>query len=275
MADESQVEQAIVDLASATVYPNGTGSSSALGVGVALGRGWPTESYIQSAVSANKVLVAVHGVKGLSRDVTRFQRNWLELGVEVVTLTATIAGQSITFSGTPAVGQYVGVVSGGLGYTYVVQASDTLDTIAAALAAAIPSASASGAVLTLPAGMTLPEVSVGLSGSTSVEAGRQQQNFMVVVWAPTPQLRDSAMQLLIPALTYTYRLSLTDGSIATLMDFQETGPIDTTLKAGEWRRDLRLDFDYPVTYTQIVPPVAVGALQTTVAGNVTTSYTAE
>ena len=258
MADESQVEAAIVQTLGNLIYPNGTSQPSALGALVDIQRGWPTESDIRNAANQNAVLVRVHSIAGLSRDRTRYPRVWQFAPQSGITLVATQNGQEITFSGTAVAGYFVGVISGAVGYSYAVQASDTPATVAQALAALIPNATASGPVLTLP---NLPNSGnnvVTQGGIGALEVARQRQMFTVATWSPTWQLRDSLMQLAFPLLAYTFRLVLADNTVATLMDLETTGPEDNTALAGVWRRDLRLDYDYALTYTQSFPAVTVG-----------------
>lgn len=269
MADTSDVEAAIVSLLSPVFYPNGTGAPSVLGAAVNIERGWPTEADIRSATSAGMTLVRVHALTGLSRDVTRFERDYIDQPQSAPTLTATLSGFQVTFGGTPAAGQFVGVISNGTGYAYAVQASDTLTSIAAALAASISGASSSGAVLTLPSGGPVPVARVDQSGNSVVEAGRIQQVFNVVTWAPTPALRDTAMSYQLGALSYNYRMTLGDtaSSIATLMDVQASGPDDIPSRANEWRRDIRLTIDFPVSYVLVAPPVTITELEVQIEAN--------
>lgn len=252
MADTSDVETAIVNL---------IGTVSGLNANIE--RGWPTEAEIAAAVGSGISLIRVHAIEGLSRDVTRFNRDWHDAPDAAITLTGTLVGFTLTFSGTPAAGQFVGVVSQSIGYTYVVQASDTLDNIAAALAAKIPSASASGAELNLPPEGAAPEFSIEISGESSVEVGRAQQLFCIATWSSSVAVRDSVLAAILANVGYAFRLTLADGSIATLMDLQTTGPEDVTSRAKVWRRDIRVTYDFPITFTQTVPPVTVAELAVT------------
>jgi hypothetical protein len=260
MADESQVEAAIVTMLSAILYPSGTSQPSLLNTGINIERGWPTEADVRAAVKTNLVLIRVHAVGGFSKDETRFPRSWLDQPVSANTLTATLNGFAVTFGGTPAVGQFIGVTSAEVGYAYAVASSDTLVSIASNLAAEIPGANASGAILTLPTAATLPVVTLTEAGNSMLEPARAVQIFAVATWSPTPALRDSVMQLIFPQAVSTYRLVLADASIATLMDIQTTGPDDIPGRAGEWRRDLRLTYDYPVAIVQYFPPVTIPIL---------------
>lgn len=271
MADTSDVEAAIAAQIVSVIAAHGYLGSTPVNVQ----RGWPTEADVRSAVSQGIVMIRVHAIGGMSRDMTRFPRDWYEPGSAAVTLTASLSGTVITFGGTPAAGQQVGIVCQGAGYTYSVTSTDTLTTIASALAAAIPGATSSGAVLTLPGTGNPPTVSVGQSGTAQVETWRAQQVFVVPVWAPTAALRDALFEAILPAVSLTYRMTLPDGTIATLMEAQASGPDDRPSRAQEWRRDLRLSYDWPVISAQTVPEVAVTVLPVTPTNGITiTEYSA-
>jgi len=260
MADAYQVEAAIVSYLGLFFYPNGTTQASTVGATVNIERGWPTEADIQQAVSKNIVMVRVLAIQRLSRDVTRYPRQWQDQPEPVLTLTATLVGYVITFSGIPAVGQFIGVTSHGIGYAYPVSNSDNLNSIATNVANLISGASSAGATITLPNSNALPEVAIQQGGNSQVETARIMQNFCLAFWCPSPALRDSSVALAEAGLTYVYRLNLADGSIATLCDIMSTGEDDVTGRSGEWLREINLVYDFPVEYVTLVPPVTVARL---------------
>jgi len=256
MADQSAVEQAIVNQVSAVCYPSGIVQPSVIGNLITVSRGWPTEAGVAAAVGNGNVLIAVHALKGYSKDTTRYALDWHVTSQLPPTLTASLSGQQVTFGGSVTAGNTVGVLSAGVAYTHVAAASDTLSTIASALASAIPNATASGAVLTLPSSGAIPAVCVVNGGTASVEVGRMQQGFAVSIWAPSPATRDAIMTLLWPAMKYTYRLTLPDGTIATLMQGPGSGPDDVPSREQMFRRDLHLFYDYPIIYSQAAQAAA-------------------
>ena len=249
MSDVSQVEAAIAQMLGNALYP------ASLGYLVNVKRGWPTESVLRDALAQSMSIVRVHAAAGMGKDKTRYPRTYVDQTVSAPTLTASVAGNVVTFGGVPAYGQFVGLNVGGQNYNYVVQITDTLDSIASEFAALVPNASASGNVLTLPITAQVPSATVTVSGSSLIEGGREEQLFSIITWAISPDIRDSIMQTIYPALAYNYRLALPDGTIATLMDIQASGPDDRPARASMWRRDIRCNYDYPVTYVQSYPPV--------------------
>ena len=260
MADSSDVEQALVNLIGAALYPNGTSQPSIVGTLCTVQRGWPTEADVREAQAAKSVLIRVHAVRGMSREVTRYPREWINKPATTPTLTASVAGNVITFGGTAAAGQYAGVYAGGTPYTYVVLTPDTPSTVAAAFAALIPGSSVSGSALTVPAGAPLPQAVIAMSGTSQMSVTRQEQVFRTVVWAPTPALRDAVYQAMMPAVALTYRLTMPDTSVATQSALRTTGPDDVPSKAGEWRRDLDATYCYAAVVSQTQPPMLFGDL---------------
>ena len=280
MADQADVEIAMCQLISAALYPSGTASPSVIGALCSIERGWPTEAGVAAAVNAGNVLITVHHRAGYSKDATRYPRGFYTLVQLAPTLTAALSGDTITFGGTVTAGNTVGVLCGGIAYTYVAGAMDTLTTIAVGLAAAIPGATASGAVLTLPAGSeidangsalfgngspitlaggngnSLPAVAVVNGGTSAAETAREQGGFGVDVWAPSPALRDAVFAYLPPAITYNYRMTLADSTVATLTGFQEAGPDDMPSREKMFRRNLLCFYDWPVVYTSANQAVA-------------------
>ena len=103
-----------------------------------------------------------------------------------------MTGNEIAFSGVGGPGQIVAVQLAD-GTVYSVPATADPATLAAALAAAVPGATASGAVLTMPASGFV--VRVGGPITEEREVRRQLQGVRVILWCPTPAVRDAAALL--------------------------------------------------------------------------------
>ena len=258
MCDASDIEAALVTLLVNALYSNGVTQPSAVTNTVSIDRGWPTESDIRTATAAGTQLIRVHALAGMSRDVERYFRIWQTAAEPTTTLIATLENNVITFTGTPSVGQIVGILSQGIGYTYVIRAQDTLQTVSSGVASAVPGATSTGTTVTLPASGTLPGVDAVTGTSAYLEVGRQRQVFNISVWATTPAIRDSIFGIVTPALAYNYRLTMPDSSVATRFGIQSSGPNDIPSRANVWARDIRLTFDYPIITTVAAPAMAVG-----------------
>lgn len=101
-------------------------------------------------------------------------------------------------------------------------------------------------------------------GVAAMEVGRIEQGFRLDLWACTPDVRDELLTWLIPALKFQTRYTMPDGSTATLLRLQATGPDDRPSRADEWAQSLELTIQYPVIYTQPQPVVTQITQATTI-----------
>jgi len=258
MADLSDVEKAIATIVSAALYPNGTSQPSAIGVACTVERGWPIAAdasvagSIDNVIGAGNVLVTVFPLAGMERNTTRFPTDINTLNIPASTVTATVSGQNVTFGGTVAIAQNIGITLGDYQptqktYVYAASTSDTQTTIAAGLAAVLVAAgitaTSSGAVMTLPATAIATPI-VGVTGTTWQEVKRQERAISVILWCPTPALRDLASPIVDIALAQNEHLALPDGSSGR-MAYQRTMVFDDRQTVGYYRRDLIYMVEYP------------------------------
>lgn len=268
MADVSDVRNAIAAIISQTLYPNGTGSASLTGDTFKVNCGWPVAAQLDRDVSTTTngaptpiVNVSVIAVQGTEQNTSRFptDRQTLSTSVTSVTLTKPSAGQLVV-GGTPAVGQTCVVVYNNVGYTYPVQAADTLTAIATGLAATMAAIGAtnSGPVITMPAGGDLAFRVVG--NATAVqELQRFKRLVQVTFWCGLPLQRDRAVPPVIKALVNIEFLVMPDGSLCRLI-LERDPEIDTAEKVIIYRRDLIFTVEYAVTNTETDP--VVGTIKT-------------
>ena len=138
---------------------------------------------------------------------------------------------------------------------------DTPALVAATLAAAIfPSRIAlnAGSSVTIPSASSLV-ARTAADATTAQELRRQQQEFRVTAWCPTPDLRDSACENIDVAYAATPFLTLVDGSSARLR-FVSTTTFDTRQDAALYRRDLLYSVEYSTTQVAIEPSMLFGVL---------------
>ncbi|MBB3213433.1 hypothetical protein FHW67_002725 [Herbaspirillum sp. Sphag1AN] len=268
MADISDVLVVLTAQAAAAVYPNGTGQASVAGCDVRLYPGWPNATALDADLLAGKVHVSVYPTQS-ERNVSRYDRRWQPQTRNVPTITLTQTGANVTVGGlipSPFFSQNLAILIGANGYTYPVQAADTLTTIATALSQQIPGASSSGAVITLPAGPT-PILRVGSTGTAIQEIRRQKRLMQVTIWAPTPTLRDSVAQAVDVALSTLTFLTMPDGMGARII-YQDSPMTDSLQKAKLYRRDLRYNVEFATTKQMNTAEVVVGVVtqQTTTTG---------
>ncbi|WP_432734734.1 hypothetical protein [Ralstonia solanacearum] len=239
MADISDVSSALVTAIAGIVYPNGTSQPSITGAAVAVFSGWPDSVQLRADLAAGKVNVSVFPQPNMLRVVDSSMSDWSTPTAPVNTVTLTLAGQAVTVGGTVSTPQNAALVVDNKAYVYGVQAGDTLAGIAAALAALVnadQTASAAGAVVTIP-GAKYISPRVGGVGVATRETRRQEQTYMVTIWANCFDQRDPIAKAIDPALSGQIHLTLADQSVATLR-YKSTRQDDSLQKEGIYRRDL-------------------------------------
>src|SRR5690242_4735388 len=112
MADQSDVEDALVELVSAALYPNGTSAGSVPGPDCRVYRGWPNSAALDADLAAGRVNVTVFPGSGTGRTTTRYPQQWAGPPA-TPSLTAMVSGTSVTFSGKADVGQIAGILIDG------------------------------------------------------------------------------------------------------------------------------------------------------------------
>lgn len=261
MADISDVLTVLAQTVAGTIYPGGTGQPSVTGALTTIKPGWPGVQELDNAMAAGNVMISIYP-RPEERNTTRFRQQWQTVSVTAPTLTATISGNQITIGGTVSSPQTVMAilnstpVSAGNAYAYAVQPTDTLATIAAGLAALIPNATASGAVVTVSGSLFGLAAQISTPGVMAQEIGRQQRLIQITVWAPTQPLRDATAAALDVALRLAQRMVMPDGFWAALM-YKGTPMTDMLTKQAIFRRDVLYEVEYATTVSQGSSTVAV------------------
>lgn len=262
MADASDVEIAIAQIVTAALYPTGSGNPSINGLNYIIERGWPMPGALDAQMTANTVVVSVFGQNGVERNTTRFSTDVQTLNIPAPTVTATIAGQTITFAGTLPAPQNIGVTLGDWSpayksVIYPALITDTMTTIAAGLAALLVAqgvaATSAGPVLTLPA-TAIASALVGVFGTQWQEIKRQERAWMVTIWCKTPAVRDQVGPIIDIALCQSERLLLADGSGAR-MKYERTNISDDRQTTDIFRRDFVYFVEYATTIITQAPTI--------------------
>lgn len=261
MADLSDVETALVRAIVAAVYPTGTSQPSRTGVPTKVYRGWPNAAKLDEDIEAGRLNVSVFPRSGMSRNTTRYQQEWRGCLPPPPTVTATPSGNTVIIGGTTGTAQTAGIMLFGTAYIHPVSPTDTPATIASALAALIPGASASGSTVTVPASPDL-RARCGGFGTATLETRRQEQGFQVTVWCPTQALRDSASSLVDTALSRIRFLTFPDGTHGRLQ-YETTVVSDEATKGAIWRRDLMYSVEYGTTIQELAAAMLFGGIDTT------------
>ena len=250
MADVADVMNALVALVDQTLYPNGSSSPSLTGATFRIYPGEPLPGQLDADIAAGTVNVSVFPLLG-EINTTRFPADWQESTPPAVTLAAAVAGTTVTLSGTVSSPQNVALLVDGKSYVYAVAASDTLATIATALAALVNAdqpASAAGAVVSVPNSHRIV-ARLGGVGTSIRELKRQLRRFRISFWCADPNTRNAAAAPVDVALAATHFLTLADGSAGRLV-YHASPLIDTAETLAIYRRDLVYSVEYPTTQTE-------------------------
>lgn len=260
MADISDVENALVSTIAGVLYPNGTSQTSVTGVPTIIYAGWPQASQLDTDMAAfatgvGRLHVTIFPTN-TERNTTRYSTDFQEVTANPATLTITTAGQTVTLGGTVSTPQNVALIINDLPYSYKVQAGDTLDSIAASVAALISGATSAGAVITIPVTGRIASARIGSSGTIARVTRNQQRTMQITVWADTPDHRSATASVIDSALSAMDFLPFADGGQGRLL-YVASHVDDMTQKANVFRRDLLYSVDYATTVTADATEVIV------------------
>ncbi len=256
MADLSDVSNAFVALITSIVYPNGINNPSIANTGIRIYPGWPSPQQLDIDLAAGNCHISVYP-RNDEQNTTRFSRDWQLQTLNTATLTLTANGQTVTIGGampSPFTPHNLVIFANNKPYVYAVQSGNTLNSIAASLAALIAvdviGTTAIGAVITLPSSARLGAVRVGVTTTAISEVRRQKRGFQLTVWASTPIQRQIIASALDSALAVNYFLSLPDGTAARMI---YSSSIETDMLQNEqiYRRDLIYSVEFATTQTEI------------------------
>jgi hypothetical protein len=260
MADQSDVEVTLVNVASAALYPNGTGEVSVPGPDCRIYRGWPNSAALDADLAAAKINVTVFPTGDPGRTTTRYAEQWMGEPVQP-TLTAIVDGTSVTFGGSADIGQIAGILADGVSYAYRTRAGDTPQSVAANLAAMARGNSIvrlSYSTLTIAgAGDLLARVVA--DAPVQNEVRRQEQGFRITCWCPTPATRDAAAAAIDQALSSQRFITLSDGTSGRLT-YVGTTVFDQSQNARLYRRDLNYNVEYATVVSSALPAMLFGNL---------------
>ncbi len=265
MADQADVETALVSLVATAVYPNGSRLPSAvLGPGGAavcrVYRGLPNGPTLEADLAQGVMHATVYAAGTPIRNTTRFPRVWQVVTPVPATLSVSVTGNAAAFAGACEPGQLAGIAADGGIFPYAVQARDTPPTVASNLAAMLRAAGwlvdYAGTTVSVPAAR-LFTARVVAGGMALQEIKRQAEAFRISLWCGDPLTRDAAASVIDPALAAPNFIALADGSCGHLSYAGGTttdGGADTAL----YRRDLIYTVEYPTTLAAATPSMLFG-----------------
>lgn len=260
MADQSDVETTLVNLVVGALYPNGTDVPGVTSAICKVYRGWPASSALDQDLANGVINVTVFPAGEPGHNTTRYAPRWIQ-GIQQVTLSVSVVDTSVTFQGVADAQQLAGVLVDKVPYVYVVQATDTPQTIAANLAALIRAdwiVNLSGATLVIP-GASLIEARTAAAATATQEARRQRQCFRITCWCPDPGSRDTCAAAVDQFMAGLAFISLPDSTQGHLR-YRGTLVFDQSQDALLYRRDLLYDIEYATIVTSTLPSMLFGQL---------------
>lgn len=253
MADLSDVENALVALVAAALYPSGPGGPAANGILSRVYRGWPEAAALDADLAAGNVNVSIFP-ESSGRNTTRYLDQWLLLDHVAPTLSANVVGNVVSFGGSADPGQLAGVLADEKTYVHRTITGDTPWLVAADLAAAMRPdriVLLSGGAIVVPGAARLMARVVAAQPAL-MQTRRQEHSFRITCWCPDPAARDATAGILDAALAQTTFIELSDGSRGRLR-YRGGAVIDRAENASLYRRDLVYYVEYPTTLSALLP----------------------
>ena len=258
MADLSDVEGALVSALLAATVAGGGASLLLGGVPVRIYRGTPEVSALTQDAADSLVDVAVFPLPDATRNTTRWgylaTTSAVSAGLSVVT-----SGQTAMFAGTAVDGELAGVLVDNQAYVYQCQAGDSAALVASALGQDVRTAQVAwvqGSSVTVPGATSFAARTAGVA-TVVEECARQEQDFRVSVFAPSPATRDGVCSAIGSALSMIAFLTLADGTSGRIR-YQKTASFDGDQVASIYRRDLIYQIEYSTTAARLTPQMLFG-----------------
>ena len=251
MADISDIEQALVNTVTSTLYPAGLSHSSIVGSLCRVYRGWPNSPTLNADLSAGVSNVTILADNDSGRVTTRYLPEW-STTTALPGVTAIAATPTISISGSPVTGDIVGALIDGVAYAYRIEAGDTPGLIAANLNQLIQVhriSTVQGAVVTV-SGANSVRVRVVGDSAAYFESRRQEKDIRIICWCPNPPARDAVAASIDAAINQIRFLPLSDNTNARVI-YRNTASYDQAQNSLLYRRDLIYTVEYPtVTITR-------------------------
>lgn len=267
MPDISEVLAGIVDAVAAALYPAGLSEPSAVGAGVRVFPGWPDPKNLDEDLARGIVNVSLFPRPGMARPEVRYSKAWSGEGIPTPTMTATVVGEVITFTGVGSAGLLGAVVEGvERAWPLQIQTGQTPEQVASAFLALVTldrPATVAGPTLTLPGSINLKARCVAPVPEER-ELRRQTQGLQVTIWAPTPALRDATASAVDIWLASTPFLPVSGHQVR--LQYVGNAFDDDARQARLHRRDLLMSADYPTIQSRVSPAVSIPELRLGTAG---------
>jgi hypothetical protein len=259
MADQSDVETALVARVAAILYPLGPNAPSTLNRLCRIYRGWPHSASLDADLAEGHVNVTVFPDPRHERVTTRYPAEFQILTRATPTYTVATTQTDATIGGMPGGGQLVGLLVDNIAVVHRTAPSDSPELVAAILAADLATqrvAFAAGPTINLPGAARIIGRVVADQLARS-ETRRQRQGFRISLWCPDPATRDACASAIDAALSAIDFIDLPDGTAGRLL-FHSSTVIDQAESAALFRRDLLYSVDYATTVSATLPALIFG-----------------
>jgi hypothetical protein len=244
MATITQIETKLGELISSVIFPNGIGNSSITGKGVKIFAGWPVSVKLDQDLLAGNSQIAIFPVGNSDKNVTKFSKiPWQTYKINTPTLIATVNSNQITITGTVTLPQGILVTLNGNYYGYHCVQGDTLNTVAAGIAALIPGATSVNNVVTIGGSITSLMAQIILEGWASREVKRQQKLFYISIFSPNPTDRSILAEAIDPILADKIYLFF-DDTTSAVMKYHGINEIDAFENSLVYQRNLIYSIEY-------------------------------
>jgi hypothetical protein len=260
MADLAGVETALVGLATAALYPGGLAEPSSVGADCRIYRGWPAPAALDTDLRAGRVNVTVFPDSAPGQSLTRYPSEWHGTPT-IPTLLGSVAGDTVSFTGTADAGQVSGIKIGNRTFVYRTVSGDTPYAVVANLAALIRQeriVHLAGSSVSIPGAASIVVRTVADSPAVR-EVRRQSHDIRISFWCPTPTLRDNATETVDIALAALTFVGLPDTSQGRI-GYKNTAIFDQSQSAILYRRDLIYSVEYPTIVSASLPSMIFGDL---------------
>ncbi len=269
MAEAADVETALVALLTGGFYPTGTAAPSVVGVLCRLYRGNPVAAALDRDLRSNVVNISVLPMDNGWKNVTRYPRNWAVIVPPARSLSLSVANKQALFSGQPAEGQIIGVLIDRRPYSYAVQKTDSLSTIASNIAALLRSdgwtVEYEAYSFSVPTAVTF--MARVVSGAFAMqELRRQKQMFTITAWCGDPFTRDQVSHAVNQILAPLVFIPLSDGSFGRIL-FEGSQVSDTPEGAILYKQTFMYSVEYPTTNSELMPAMLFGETTVTLEGS--------
>ena len=241
-------------MALAACYPNGTSAPSITGKPIDIAQGWVIADDLDEGLRAGMSFVSIYAVPSSTSKlpVPLFSGSQSVVKAPVHGTAGVANDAGFTLYGLPYPGEYVTVSANGRTYSAAADAGDSVETLAAYLAAAIatdlpgtawaPDLANASVTLTMPGLHTLT-VRIGAPGTLGNTIDRQRQNVMLGVWAPNPSDRTVIGAALQVAIGQNLTVEMPDGSRSIWIG-QGVSLTDKNQNELAYRRDLTVQVQW-------------------------------